>query len=98
MIKFLIHANKLGMSDSKKYAFITVDYLHSDTWKNTILGNESNDFIKNTATHGLISIEASRPNTSDPVYIEFAEDVRRRIALPPFNNTSLKNTTTVSLY
>lgn len=95
VMSFMVQAYNLGMSQSKQYAFVSVDFAFGSKWNYASLGYSEN-FIKSVITRGLITVSAIRPNNSESAYEKFLDDVRYRVKQPPFNDTRLENKTSVS--
>lgn len=94
VMSFMVQAYNLGMSQSKQYAFVSVDFAFGSKWNYASLGYSEN-FIKSVITRGLITVSAIRPNNSESAYEKFLDDVRYRVKQPPFNDTRLENKTSI---
>lgn len=93
----LTEAYRRQLLQTKSYVFIHIDFEYTTSYANMVTPElPTVPDLMEKALHGLLSITVTRPNASDPNYTSFEKDVRERVALPPFNNKQVTNSTIVS--
>ena len=85
----MLHALDLGMLNGE-YAFLTVNLLPSAAFgNNTWMGNDGRDKDAAMAFRGILSIHVREPTSER--WHNFKEEVRKRMADPPFYITLQEN-------
>ncbi|XP_065672678.1 atrial natriuretic peptide receptor 1 isoform X2 [Hydra vulgaris] len=101
VVDFSVHAWKLGWMKNNEYAFLHLDFdfeFVSWTVDRIAQWGLSRDFVLSSVLEGLIIVSNSRPDESDSKYIQFLNDVAKRLQTDFNISTSAKSVTSTAGY